>query len=341
MLVRSFVPHSSRRSTRRAPYTRASMSRIILVAPLLGLLTAPLAAQQGTLAGAPTPSTRRPTLAADWAKWETLGNGDLSPDGVWIAYDFRRANGTGELRFRKVESDSEQVVRNGTGAAFSSNSRWLVYTITPDTAGGGRAGRGGRGDSAGTAPLSGTAPPVPRNKVGIVNLRSGVTTLLEDVQSFTMSKDGRHVALRRYSATGRVSRGVDLVVRDLEQGSDVTLGNVADYAWSDDGAMLAMTIDVDGKTGNSLQLLHASTGSIRSLDASDAHYTTLLVARAQRGPGCLSQSRGQCVRRHELHRHRVANGGRRATNQTALRFRHGQVVPGGNARRRIPASAMV
>lgn len=251
------------------------MSRIILVAPLLGLLTAPLAAQQGTLAGAPTPSTRRPTLAADWAKWETLGNGDLSPDGVWIAYDFRRANGTGELRFRQVESDSEQAVRNGTGAAFSSNSRWLVYTITPDTAGGGRAGRGGRGDSAGTAPLSGTAPPAPRNKVGIVNLRSGVTTLLEDVQSFTTSKDGRHVALRRYSATGRVSRGADLVVRDLDQGSDVTLGNVADYAWSDDGAMLAMTIDVDGKTGNGLQLLNASTGSIRSLDASDAHYTNL------------------------------------------------------------------
>jgi dienelactone hydrolase len=247
--------------------SRASRS----FASIVVLVAAPLAAQQVAQNGATGSVERPPALAADWAKWETLGNGDLSPDGAWVAYDYRRANGTGELLFRKVGSYQEELVRNGTGATFTSNSRWLIYTIMPDTVGKGRAGRGGRGTGGGPAAPAGP----PRNKVGIADLHSGTTTVLEDIQSFVISKDGRHVAMRRYPAAGRASRGADLVVRDLEQGSDVTLGNVAEYAWSDDGALLAMTIDVDGKTGNGVQLLNASTGSIRSLDASDAQYTNV------------------------------------------------------------------
>ncbi|MEP7000448.1 MAG: prolyl oligopeptidase family serine peptidase [bacterium] len=239
---------------------------------LFAMCALPLAAQQAAQSGGAASGARRPAPVADWGKWETLGNGDLSPDGVWVAYDFRRANGTGELRFRKVSSDSEQTARNGTAATFSSNSRWLIYTILPDTAGGGRAGRGGRG--AGGAPPAPVAA-TPRNKIGIVDLRTLTTTVLDEIQSFVVSKDGHHVAMRRYPATGRTSRGADLVVRDLEQGTDVALGNVAEYVWSDGGALLAMVIDVEGKTGNGIQLLNASTGSIRSLDAGDAQYTGL------------------------------------------------------------------
>jgi hypothetical protein len=34
------------------------------------------------------------------------------------------------------------------------------------------------------------------------------------------------------------------VIRDLATNADITLGNVAESAWSDDGATLAMIIDV-------------------------------------------------------------------------------------------------
>src|SRR5205823_14912449 len=86
---------------------------------------------------------------------------------------------------------------------------------------------------------------------------------------------GSHVALRRYAPQGRQSRAADLVVRDLDQRTDVTFGNVAELSWSDDGAMLAMIIDVDGKTGNAVQVLDVTTGAIRSLDARDAVYASL------------------------------------------------------------------
>lgn len=232
----------------------------IPLAVLALFAVAPLAAQKPAL------------TQADYAKWEILGNSSISPDGKWIAYEFRRNSGHNEMRWHALDSDAETSVKMGSGATFTSDSRHLIYTINADTVGaaGGRGGRGGRGGGA----ASGAAPN--HNKAGIVDLRTGATTILEDIQSFVVSADGAHVALRRYSPTGRTGRGGDLVVRDLDAGSDVTLGNVDEYAWSDDGALLAMTIDVDGKTGNGVQLLDAASGRIRSLDASDAVYVNLV-----------------------------------------------------------------
>src|ERR1041385_8965080 len=116
------------------------MKRILALA---SLVAAPLLAQQQS--GSPASNTSRdpkkPLTHADYAKWETLGAGSLSPDGKWVAYEVRRNSGSGELRYRAVAGGEEHRAPNGTGATFSKNSRWLLYTITPDTAGGG--GRGG------------------------------------------------------------------------------------------------------------------------------------------------------------------------------------------------------
>jgi dipeptidyl aminopeptidase/acylaminoacyl peptidase len=235
-------------------------------------LSAPLAAQQVGNDAAPAATTkiRRPLTEADYGKIETLGASELSPDGKWVAYDFRQTSGGGELRYRSLATGAEKSVRNGSAPTFSSNNRWLVYTIGVDS-GGGR-GRGARG--GGRAGNAGGGGAGARNSVGIVDLRTGTATDLGDVQSYSLSKDGSHIALRRYPAAGR--RSADLVVRNLDQQTDVTFGNVAEFGWSDSAPLLAMTIDVEGKTGNSVQLYDASAAAIRSLDAGDLAYTNLV-----------------------------------------------------------------
>src|SRR5882724_7019131 len=99
----------------------------------------PLAAQ--------APKGRVP--AADYGKWESPAGGELSPDGKWVAYELRRVSGSNELRYRQVGAATEQIVRMAAAPQFTRDSRWLVYTIAPDTGGagaaGGRGGRGGRG----------------------------------------------------------------------------------------------------------------------------------------------------------------------------------------------------
>ncbi len=220
--------------------------------------------------------TERAVLApADYDRIATLGGSELSPDGQWIAYHYRRGSGGGELRYRRVSAGDEQVVSMGTAPEFSDDSRWLFHTILADstptwlrmaaTATGPGAARG----------VPAAATEAGRNSVGIVDLRTGTTTVLKDIQSFSVSSNGRHVALRRYQSTGRQGRASDLVVRDLARGTELTFGNIAEYGWSDDGALLAMTVDVGGRTGNSVQFLAVGSGVLTSLDAGDTPYMHL------------------------------------------------------------------
>jgi dipeptidyl aminopeptidase/acylaminoacyl peptidase len=219
--------------------------------------------------GAVTPAfaqqpQRTPVPAAAYGKWETLGTGALSPDGKWIAYPIRRVEGTAELRYRALGTDSTRVAPGGEEPVFSRNGRWLAYRI-------------GYSESE-RERMEKARRPI-RNKVGIVDLRSGTTTVVEEVQSFAFSADGTHLALRRYAADGRKSRGADLVVRNLERATDLTLGNVGEFAWSDEGARLAVVIDAESRAGNGVQLLDAATGALRALDAGDALYSGLAWRR--------------------------------------------------------------
>jgi dienelactone hydrolase len=242
------------------------MQRVLCIAAFLAGAATPLAAQQ------------KPTVtaSADLAKWESLGPGALSPDGKFVAYDIRRGDGTTELRYRAVAGGEEHAVRLANGPQFSNDSHWLLFTILPDTAGGrgrGAGGRGARGGRGGDAEGAANAAPVNRNKVGAIDLRTGAQTTFDDVQSYSLSDDGSHVALRRYPAQGR--RAADVIVRHLDAGTELAFGNVSDMAWSKDGALLAMAIDVEGHTGNGVQVLNASTGALRALDAGTNIYTGL------------------------------------------------------------------
>ncbi|MEP6494422.1 MAG: prolyl oligopeptidase family serine peptidase [bacterium] len=251
---------------------RTVLSASLLAAPLTAQVQQPAVSASNGANAAEVHKAKPPLTPADYAKWESLGAGALSPDGKWVAYDFRRGNSGGELRYREVGAETEHTVRSAANPQFTSNGRWLLYTITPDTAGGGRGGgRAGRGGGGGAA--AGNAAGPNRNKVGLVDLRSGATTTLDDVQSFSLNSTGSHVALRRYGTPGK--RGADIIVRDLDAGTELTLGNIAESSWSEDGSQLAMIVDVDGKTGNGVQILNPQTGALRSLDASDQHYTAL------------------------------------------------------------------
>ncbi|HET7549684.1 MAG TPA: prolyl oligopeptidase family serine peptidase [Gemmatimonadaceae bacterium] len=244
---------------------------------VLSLFAMPLVAQQQS----PPASVRAPSGAArpvfpasEWDRLETINSSVLSPDGKWLAYELVRVSGGTELRYGRVGSPDQTSVQLGQGGEFTSNSRWLVYSISSDTT---RARRqiARRRRGPGGLPRSTSAADSIHDKVGIVDLRSGKSTVLEDVRSFAVSEDGSHVALRLYPARGAKRQVADLVVRDLASGTHVTFGNVREYEWSDDGALLAMTIEVDGGTGNAVQVLDASTGRVISLDAGGGEYRGL------------------------------------------------------------------
>jgi dipeptidyl aminopeptidase/acylaminoacyl peptidase len=234
--------------------------------------------------------TKPTVLPGDYGKWETLGAGTLSPDGKWLAYEIRRTSGDGELRIAPAAGGKTQVVAFCSAAAFSSDSQWLACSATVS--------------ETEQDKLRKARKPI-QTKLTTVELATGAVTTVDDVQSFAFAGDGPYLALRKYAPTpaepagnaapagggrgGRGGRGggggdaeaerdpagAVLLVRNLSTGVDTTFGNVTNYSWQDKGSNLAMTIGVDGRTGNALQVYDPRSGSLRVLDNGQALFSAL------------------------------------------------------------------
>ena len=226
---------------------------------VLACAVAALAAS--TLAPPATRAQEKPALTVeDYGRWERLGGATLSPNGRWAAVGISRVNDEGELRIHSTDSDSVVVVPFATRPVFSSDNRWLAYSIgvSPDE----------------RERMRKQKKPV-RNKLGLLDLGTGEQETVDDIQSFSFSEDGLFIALRRYKPDGKKSNGVDVVVRELATGASLSLGNVARMSWRDEGHLLAMTIDADDQVGNGVRLYDPGSGRLRSLDTDEATYRHL------------------------------------------------------------------
>jgi dipeptidyl aminopeptidase/acylaminoacyl peptidase len=217
-----------------------------------------------TMAWAQATNGKRPITPDDYGQWERLGGGTLSGDGSWIVYSISRVNEEDELRLHSVGGEDYTVIPYGSRATFSDDSQWLAYLI---------------GESVEERErLEKQKKPV-RNELGLRNLTTGDSVVIEDVQSFAFSHDARFLAMQRYPPSGsssdRESKGVDLVVRTLATGVETNFGNVAEYAWQDEGTLLAMVIDAEGQAGNGVQVFDPATGVLRTLDSKATRYTGL------------------------------------------------------------------
>jgi dipeptidyl aminopeptidase/acylaminoacyl peptidase len=214
------------------------------------LVCSPLAAQE------------KPTLAPDdYDRWERISGGmELSRDGGWMAVPIVRVDEDRELRIHSTRSDSVVAVPHARGAEFSRNGRWVAFMI-----GHSEAEREAASESNGDL----------HDKLGLLDLSTGVLTEREDFASFSFSDDGRFLALQRYKPDDKESEGVDVVVHDLETGTDMAFGNVAEMAWQDGGTLLAMTVDADDRVGNGVTVYDPVSGRIRALDSGQATYREL------------------------------------------------------------------
>jgi dipeptidyl aminopeptidase/acylaminoacyl peptidase len=219
----------------------------------------------GTLAvlafSSPAAAQQLPTLTpADYARWESIGTTELSPDGRWIAYTISRVDGDDELRYRAVSEDSTHVVPYAYRPTFSPDGRWLAYGV-----GVSRQARE-RADRAGSSV---------RSRVGIVDLRTGAATLVDNIASFEFSGDSRFLAMRSFAPQGRTANGFDLIIRDLEDGAVISFGNASMFRWQETGSLLAMIIDAENRAGNGVRIYDARSGSLRTLVSDTLEFVAL------------------------------------------------------------------
>lgn len=224
-------------------------SRIVWVWGLLAVVPGASRAQE------------RPTLTpADYARWESLGVSELSPDGHWLAYTVSRVDGDADLHYRAIVRDSTHVVKHGSRPVFSSNGRWLAYAIGRST--------------AEREALQAAGQPS-RTKVAITELRSGATSVIDDIADFEFSADGSFITLHGYADPGRTG-GHTVLVRDLDRAISVSFGNIAGVKWQDEGSLLAMIVHGENRAGNGIRTFDPHTGVMRTLESDTAEYTGLV-----------------------------------------------------------------
>ncbi|MEO5895969.1 MAG: hypothetical protein ABIS06_09735 [Vicinamibacterales bacterium] len=181
---------------------------------------------------AQTPGAAQRPLTYDVVDyWQSIGGTRVSDDGQWVVYSVTSQAVDGELIVRNLRTSQEFKHPRGTGAQFTADGTFVIFTIaqTKDDEERERiqnraAGRGEGAAAEGAAPAAATPPSTPaepqaqtaapggrpgggarsttpRTGLGIMSLADGKVTTIDRVGSFRLA-DESAAYLAYYKGTG-------------------------------------------------------------------------------------------------------------------------------------------
>lgn len=193
---------------------------------------------------------------SDYGQFENLGGFELDPQGNWLVSAIRRVDETVELRLMASDGSGEPLLlEHATGPVFSRDGNWMAY-------------------SAGVHPDAGDDSNEPiRDKLGLVNLSNGLDKVFFEVQSFSFRDDGTWLAAKGYAPADTL--GADLVIMNPSTGTQTRIGNVDEFAWQDEGELIAATLRTSWGSANSVVIFDPEAETLRTLDSRNAQYSAL------------------------------------------------------------------
>jgi len=194
----------------------------------------------------------------DYDSWQNLRSYDISDNGNWILYSISPAEGNDTLFIISSDKKTEYKLALCSSPSFSEDSGWLV------------ARKGYSKDE--TEKMSEKKKKI-RNKALLLNLEEGSKRLFDDIQSFELSEDSRHLIMSGYA--GGESKNQDLYIYDLVRRVMKNIGNVSEYALNKKGNRLAYIISAEGMKGNGVELFNLDDYSINIIDSDTTTYTKL------------------------------------------------------------------
>ena len=233
---------------------------------------------------------KKPIALGDILSFRAIGGTALSTNGQWFSYRMSPLEGDSEVVIRSTSGTQEWKFPVGEGAGgaatFSTDSQWAAITIAPNR-------RDAQANTRARRPN--------QNSVTIVNLANGEKTTVAKIRRFTFAGEaGGWIAMHRYGATpaagggaaaapagGRGGgapgaaadaprdtspRGTDLILRELKTGTELSIGNVSEFAFNKSGRYLALVIDAAEQIGNGIQIRDMQTGAITPLETSTLFY---------------------------------------------------------------------
>ncbi len=240
----------------------------------VGLVLAFVLAAVLAAAAQDAPAAPRPIGLQDILGWKSIAGASLSDDGQWFIYRLSPQEGESEVVIRRTKDDKEYRFPVGQASGFASrsslavsaDSKWAAFLTYPGL--------------KETKALQKERKRVMSN-LSLVDLATGEKTEFEKIRGFSFSGEkAGFIALHRYPSEAQEKEkdkwtGSDLILRDLVKGTELSLGNVAEFSFDEKGTYLAILIDAQGMVGNGIQLLRLADGRVSSLDSGKAVYRSL------------------------------------------------------------------
>ena len=272
------------------------------------------AVAQNTAPSASQASSKRPLTPTEIRNWNSIRQNALSADGKWFAYVVGSAESDATLYLRgTAQNATERRISLGNGGGsvtMSDDSKWIGYLVNPPrppagrggrAAGGGNGGRGGRGGGGGegAAPDSATAPV--QSRFVLMNLASGDTVSFPGIRRFSFNSEKPTWVVMQGGAAGpaapaggrgdgggrggppagggggaQAGGGADILLYNLVTREPVTnMGRVNQYAFNDNGDLLAYTMENPDQLGNAVQIRDMKTGAVKALETDAVLYRHL------------------------------------------------------------------
>jgi dipeptidyl aminopeptidase/acylaminoacyl peptidase len=204
---------------------------------------------------------KRTLQIADYQLWRTISDESISDDGRWVAWTYARVRGDDTLTVRSLDDETRHEVARASGVVFSTDGRWIAYSIAPEFLEIERLEREG--------------DPVP-TQVGLLDLATGETRTWDDADSFGFSEGGSHLWVKKRKSDEEAEHdGTDLILRNLREGYEELIGSVGEMAFDEAGTRFAFTVDAENGDGNGLYVVDLATGARRGLDNSKDRYARL------------------------------------------------------------------
>lgn len=213
---------------------------------LLGLLVMAILA---TLAQS-VEQGKKPLTFGEMMKFRAIVDPVISDNGRWVAFATRPDRGDGDVRVFSAEGETRFTIDRGGKPAFSSDSRWLVASLSPKA-----------------LDLEKEAKDRPKPGLVLLELTQGELVSWEKVEDYSFSADSSWLAYRRFkeeekkeekpkkgegeSAEPKLEMkemGGPLILRHLQSKREIEIVDVLAYAFDEQGRYLAYTVaSQDGK----------------------------------------------------------------------------------------------
>ncbi|MEI6666804.1 MAG: prolyl oligopeptidase family serine peptidase [Acidobacteriota bacterium] len=282
---------------------QARLAFCLVLATCVWLMFDGVAAQQ---------PAKRPITHDIYDGWKSIQGTKLSRDGTWLIYTLALQDGDGELVVRNLKTHVEKRQARGRDAVLTADDQFVVFAVAPVKAAVDKAKKEKKKaedqPKAGLGVLNlatGDVFVTTRVKSFKLPEDSGkyVAYLLEAPEKKPDAKDDK----KEIEATGENSAGAkaeakaagkpdpkaeagsgdakkkkdkkkdpgtDLIVRELGTGTQTTIAEVAEYAWSKDGAWLAYGVSSAAKTPekDGAYARRTADGATRALLSGLGHY---------------------------------------------------------------------